>query len=416
MRITRITTAVIEANYDWTLVRVETDEGIAGLGEAFCGPGLTAVIRDVAELLIGLDPRSVDPLTRRMRLATAHAGAAGGLVHHAITGIESALWDLHARELEIPLYGALGGAFRSRIRIYADCHAGDALESYSSVLQSRHPAWAPPEEQADDPEEHWDPREREGIYTPEAYARRARQMASLGFTALKFDLDLPRLPGEDLHSRSISRLQLARQVELATAACESVPGVDVAFDCHWRYAAPDALRLATALEGVPVMWLEDPLPPENVAALARLCEATSTPIATGENQYLVYGFEDLLERGAVDIVAPDFQKVGGLSEGRRIAERADSHYLPVAPHNISGPVGTMASAHLCAAIPNFLALEWHAASVPFFEQLVASGGPVIRDGHVELGDGHGIGIELDLDTCRKYARRDELFFGEVLAG
>ncbi|GAC1576551.1 MAG: mandelate racemase/muconate lactonizing enzyme family protein [Candidatus Dormibacteria bacterium] len=416
MKITRVSTAVIEANYDWTLVRVDTDEGVSGMGEAFCGPGLTAVVHDLAELLPGHDPRDVEPLARRMRLATAHAGAGGGLVHHAITGIESALWDLYARALEVPLYRAMGGAFRDRVRIYADCHAGDALESYSSVLQSRRPAWAPPEDEVDGPEEHWDPREREGVYTPEAYARRARQMAAAGFTALKFDLDLPRLPGEDLYARGISRSQLERQVELATAACDAVPGVDIAFDCHWRYAAPDALRLASALESLPLMWLEDPLPPENVGALARLCQSTSTPIASGENQYLVSGFEALLDAGAVDIVAPDFQKVGGLAEGRRIAERADSRYLPMAPHNISGPVGTMASAHVCAVIPNFLALEWHAASVPFFEELVASGGPVIRAGHVELGAGHGIGIELDLDMCRKYARRDQLFFGEVLEG
>jgi len=414
MRVTRVTTAVLEANYDWTLVRVETDEGVTGLGEAFFGPGLTGVIRDVAELVIGSDPRDVEPLTRKMRLATAHAGAAGGLVHHAITGIESALWDLHARALEVPLYRAFGGAFRTRIRVYADCHAGDALESYSSVLQSRRPGWAPPDPMDGVVEEHWDPVEREGVYTTDAYAARARQMAGAGFTALKFDIDLPRLPGEDLYARTISHAQLERQVELASAACDAVPGVDVAFDCHWRYAAPDALRLARALEAVPVFWLEDPLPPENVESLAGLCRATSTPVATGENQYLVHGFEALLRAGAVDIVAPDFQKVGGLAEARRIADRADSHYLPVAPHNISGPVGTMASAHLCAVIPNFLALEWHAASVPFFEDLVVSGGPVIGEGHVQLGTAPGIGIELDLDVSRKYARRGELFFGEDL--
>ncbi len=412
MKITAVRTAVIEANYDWTLVRLETDEGVSGLGESFCAPGLTATIRDLAVLLVGEDPVHVEQLVRKLRLATAHAASGGGTVHHAISGMEAALWDLNARALEVPMWRLFGGRFRDRVRIYADCHAGEALESYSSVLVSRRPSWAEevlePEEQT---EVHWAPVDREGVYTPEAYATRARRMAELGFTAIKFDLDLPLLPDEDLYARTIAPAQLERQVSLVRGACEAVPGVEIAFDCHWRYAPADALRLAEAIEEAGVLWLEDPTPPEAIDVLEWVSSRTSTRIATGENHYLLSGFTEMIERGAVDVVAPDIQKCGGLSELRRIAALADTRYLPLAPHNISGPIGTMASVHVCASIPNFLALEWHAASVPFFDDLVTGlDGPMIRDGYVTVPDAPGLGVDLDLDACRRYARRDEPFF------
>jgi gluconate/galactonate dehydratase len=411
MKVTRILTAVLEANYDWTIVRVDSDQGISGIGEAFCAPGLTATIRDLAPLVEGEDGRQVESITRKMRLATQHAASGGGTVHHAISGIEAALWDLNARALEVPLWRLLGGKFRDRVRIYADCHAGEALESYSSVLVARHPSWAGlPEDEA--AEVHWAPAEKAGVYTPEAYARRAKEMADRGFTALKFDLDLPLMEDEDLYARTISAEQLARQVDMARAACEGAgPSVEVAFDCHWRYAPSDALKLARGLEDIPVLWLEDPVPPEDVVALESVTGGTSTRIATGENQYLVQGFMPMMERGAVDIVAPDIQKVGGLSETRRIAAFADARSLPVAPHNIAGPIGTMASAHVCASIPNFLALEWHASSVPFFDDLVVGvDGPIIQDGYITIPDTPGIGVDLDLDQCRAYALRGEPFF------
>jgi gluconate/galactonate dehydratase len=238
-------------------------------------------------------------------------------------------------------------------------------------------------------------------------------MADCGFTALKFDLDLPLLPNEDLYARTISAAQLARQVELAEATVEAVAGrADVAFDLHWRYAPADALRLAHALEHVPLLWLEDPTPPQDLESVARIAERTTTPICTGENLYRLDAFAALVERGGVDILAPDIQKVGGLSDTRRIAAYGDVRSLPLAPHNIAGPIGTLASAHVCASIPNFLALEWHAASVPFFDELVTLDGPLIVDGYVSLPDAPGIGAELDLDAARPYARPGEPFFDE----
>ena len=123
--------------------------------------------------------------------------------------------------------------------------------------------------------------------------------------------------------------------------------------------------------------------------------------------------EQLFEREAVDIIAPDFQKVGGLLEGRRIADMADVHYLTVAPHNISGPIGTMAAVHLSAAIPNFLALEWHAASVPFFDDLFTGGrGPMIDKGYIKVPDKPGLGIEFNERVAYKYRKPGEAFFDQ----
>jgi L-alanine-DL-glutamate epimerase-like enolase superfamily enzyme len=412
MRITRVTTAVIEANFDWTLVRIDTDEGISGIGECFCAPGLTATVRDLCVLLEGQEAYQVEPLVQRLHLATAHVSG-GGTVYHAISGIEAALWDLNARALEVPLWRLLGGRFRDRVRIYADCHAGDALTSLSSVLVSRHLPWMGP---APEPaqgamEVHWEPAGTDE-YLPESYATRASEMAERGFTALKFDLDLPLLPNEDLYARTISAAHLERQVALAEATVEAAGDAEVAFDLHWRYAPGDALRLAQALEHLPLLWLEDPTPPQDLRSVAALSARTSTPVATGENMYRLADFAALVDLGGVDIYAPDIQKVGGLSDVRRIAAYADVHSRPLAPHNISGPVGTLASAHVCATIPNFLVLEWHAASVPFFDELLTLGRPLIEDGYIALPDGPGIGAELDLDVCRRYARPGEPFFGE----
>jgi L-alanine-DL-glutamate epimerase-like enolase superfamily enzyme len=415
MRIARITTAVVEANYDWTIVRIESDEGMSGWGEAFCAPGLAETIRELAPLLEGRDAHHVEPLVRRLHLATAHAST-GGTVYHAVSGLEAALWDLVARSLDVPLWQLFGGCFRDRVRIYADCHAGEALTSYSATLVSRQLPWmgeAIDELAEAEPEVHWAPADVGDVYTPEAYAARAAQMADRGFTALKFDLDLPLLEHEDLYARTISGAQLERQLALAQATIDAVAGrAEVAFDLHWRYAPADALRLARALEDLPVLWLEDPTPPHDLTSVSRIAERTTTPICTGENLYGLAGFAALMRDGGVDVLAPDLQKVGGLAETRRIAALGDVHSRPLAPHNIAGPIGTLASAQLCASIPNFLALEWHAASVPFFDELLAGGGPVIVDGYVTLPDGPGIGAELDLDVARRYARPGEPFFGE----
>jgi len=170
------------------------------------------------------------------------------------------------------------------------------------------------------------------------------------------------------------------------------------------------VKLARALEDANLPWLEDPLPPDNIPALGVVQRNTRTTISTGENHYQRLDFQRLITEAGLRLLAPDVQKTG-LWEGRKIADLADIHYVNLAPHNISGPLGTMAGVHLSAAIPNFLALEWHAASVPFFDALVKnSRESMIQNGKIRVPDAPGLGIELDLDVVYKYRKPGEQFF------
>ncbi|HZP02480.1 MAG TPA: mandelate racemase/muconate lactonizing enzyme family protein [Terriglobia bacterium] len=418
MRITKIETAVIEANYDWTIVKVHTDKGLVGWGEAFFAPGLTATLREFNEFLPGEDPRDVDRLCRLMRTALGATGTAG-MGYHAISGVETALWDVVGKNAGLPAYQFLGGKYRDHVRVYADCHAGRGLSSLSSVLLPRTPSWAKERKRGKSqrtelsPKYHGGQKSEANQIRAQAYARRALQMKRRGFTALKFDVDVPTQYSLDDYNRALTRREIDFMASLVGTLRKALgKDVDLAIDCHWNYGVNDAVRFARACEPFDLLWLEDPVPPENNDAMARVTASTDTPIATGENHYQRHHFRELLEREAIDILAPDFQKVGGLLEGRRIADMAEVHYVAVAPHNISSPIGTMASVHLCAAIPNFLALEWHAASVPFFDDLIEGRRePLIRRGYIEVPERPGLGIELDEGVAYKYRKRGEPFFG-----
>ncbi len=413
MKITRVSTAVIEANFDWTLVRVETDSGFTGFGEAFLGPGLTGVIRAFNEILAGEDPTHIDRLIRRMRASVVYASP--GLVFHAIGGIETAVLDLLGKAYQMPVWQLLGGKYRDEVTLYADCHGGEALESISPLLKPRTPHWmGPPAEPGEariSVKHHgWDASRPEAL-TSESYARRAAEMAGRGFRFLKFDVDVPTPFETDEYNRGLSPQEVDFAADLAGAVRKAVgDGVGLAIDCHWNYGVAAAVDLARALEPLRLLWLEDVMPPENVRALAEAQRATRTPLATGENHFFLIDFERLITEAGLRVLAPDVQKLG-LWEGRKLANLADMHYVNLTWHNISGPLGTMAGVHLCAATPNVLALEWHAASVPFFDELIKTGDrPMIRDGRVRVPSVPGLGIELDLDVAWKYRKLGEAFF------
>jgi L-alanine-DL-glutamate epimerase-like enolase superfamily enzyme len=256
----------------------------------------------------------------------------------------------------------------------------------------------------------WDASQAES-HSPESYARRAAEMAARGFRILKFDVDVPTPFETDEYNRALSPREIDFAVELAQAVRAAV-GLDVglAIDCHWNYGAAAAVDLARALEPLRLLWLEDVCPPENIPALAHVQRATSTPLATGENHYFRLDFQRLITEAGLRVLAPDVQKLG-LWEGRKLADLCDLHYVNLTWHNISGPLGTMAGAHLCAATPNLLALEWHAASVPFFDELIRNGPrPLIEDGRIAVPSTPGLGLEIDLDIAWKYRKPGEPFF------
>jgi L-alanine-DL-glutamate epimerase-like enolase superfamily enzyme len=414
MKITRISTAVVEANFDWVLVKLETDDNITGYGEAFLGPGITAVIREYNSILVGEDPTSIDRLVRRMKACCVHASP--GLMYHAIAGIESAMLDAAGKKFRLPIWQLLGGKYRDSVPIYADCHAGDALESITPLLKPRTPQWmggdGGDERDSRISVKHhgWDASKAETL-TPRAYAARAREMAERGFRIIKFDVDVPTPYETDEYNRGLSRTEVEYAATLVAAVREAAPPeTGLAIDCHWNYGVEAAVEMARALEPYQLLWLEDPVPPENIGALAAVQRATHTPISTGENHYFRVDFQRLITDAGLRVLAPDMQKIG-FWEGRKLADLADMHYVNLTMHNISSPLGTMASAHLAAAIPNLLALEWHAAGVPFFDDLVKDArGPLIVNGRITVSDEPGVGLTLDEDVAYKYRKPGEPFF------
>jgi gluconate/galactonate dehydratase len=412
LKITRLKNAVVEGNFDWTFVRIETDESISGLGECFFAPGLTAMLKSLEPILLGEDPRDIHRLFRKLCLATSGAGSVAGIIYNAISGIEAALWDLLGQSLGVPIYRLLGGKFRDKVRIYADCHGGEALGCLDEVLRTRPARWLPMDSTTHVAKDYFGAPSGEPCSSPDEYRRRALAKKAEGFTALKFDFDVPGTEGADPYNRVLSNRAIDYAVSLMAAVREAVGlDTDIAVDCHWRYNPSDVIEVARELEPFRLLWLEDPVPPENVAALKEVSAKVRVPIATGENLFLFEGFQEIIAQHALSIVTPDLQKVGGLAVAQSIAQFADVHSMPVAPHNISSPVGTLAAAHFCASIPNFLALEFHASDVPFWNDLVIGlPHPIIQDGFIHVPDKPGLGIALNEEVARRYARRGEPFF------
>jgi galactonate dehydratase len=370
MKITGIQTAIIRSVGPSVFVRVTTDEGITGLGECYPSApasAIVAMVAHMAEYLTGENPLDVDRLWTEVRNRHLFLGAQGGTLITALSGVEIALWDIAGKALGVPVYRLLGGAFRDRIRVYADLHAGA------------------------------DP-------APASYAERARMAVERGFTAIKFDVDDAAHPHKrDRWNGTVTAAELATIVERVAAVREAIgPTVDLAIDMHGQFDASSGVQMARALAPFNLMWLEEPVPPENIAALREVKALGVVPVCAGENLYTRFGFRELLATQAADIIMPDIPKCGGLSEARKIANMAEVYYVPFAPHNVSSPLGTMAACHVCASIPNFLVLEWHAIDHPHWDALIQGQGPLIRDGYIQLSDRPGLGVELDDDVARRH--------------
>jgi galactonate dehydratase len=247
----------------------------------------------------------------------------------------------------------------------------------------------------------------------------ARQALALGFGAIKADIDDQDHPAKrDAWNWTLTPPEIDSIVSRAAHIRTTIgDGVDFALDCHARFDVPSAIQLARELAPFKLMWLEEPVPPDSIEALARVRAASPVPICAGENVYTRFGLNALIQGGAVDVVMPDLARCGGIAEGMRIAGLAELHGLPFAPHNVCSPVGTMAMAHVCAAVPNFLILEFHALGLDHWESLVTyAGGPVIQAGAVVLAEAPGWGMELNDEVARQHlhTRLSRDYFGEPL--
>jgi L-alanine-DL-glutamate epimerase-like enolase superfamily enzyme len=377
VEITDVQTTMVDGNYPWILVRVYTDAGVVGTGESYWGGGETAIIERMKPFVVGENPLDIDRLYEHLIQKMSGEGSISGKVVSAISGIEIALHDLAGKLLDVPAYQLVGGKYRDEVRVYCDCHAGDESEPESNAAEAK------------------------------------RVVSELGYDAIKFDLDVPSGHEKDRANRHLRGPEVDHKVDIVKEVCETVgDSADVAFDCHWAFTANSAKRLASELEAYDVWWLEDPVPPENHDVQQAVTQSTTTPIAVGENVYRKFGQRTLLEPQAVDIVAPDLPRVGGMRETRKIADLADMYYIPVAMHNVSSPIGTMASAHVAAAIPNSLALEFHSYQLGWWEDLVEED-DLIESGRMAVPEKPGLGLTLDLDAVEEHMVEGEELFDEA---
>ncbi|NHN60727.1 MULTISPECIES: mandelate racemase/muconate lactonizing enzyme family protein [Halorussus] len=375
--ITDVQTTMVDGNYPWILVRVYTDAGVTGIGESYWGGGDAEIIERMKPFVVGENPLDIDRLYEHMIQKMSGEGSISGKVISAISGIEIALHDVAGKLLDVPAYQLVGGKYRDEVRVYCDLHTEDEAD---------------PQACAD-----------EGV----------RVVEELGYDAIKFDLDVPSGHEKDRANRHLRNPEIDHKVEIVEAVTEAVGDrADVAFDCHWSFSAGSAKRLASALEEYDVWWLEDPVPPENHDVQANVTQSTTTPIAVGENVYRKHGQRTLLEPQAVDIIAPDLPRVGGMRETRKIADLAEMYYIPVAMHNVSSPVGTMASAQVASAIPNSLAVEYHSYQLGWWEDLVEED-DLIREGRMEIPEEPGLGLTLDFDAVEEHMVEGEELFDEA---
>ena len=354
MKITDIKTFLVDASSprawatrNWLFVRVETDEGIYGLGEASGWPRVVqTAIADLTPILVGEDPRRIERLWQKMLLAMMGHGMTGIVGAGAMTGIEIALWDILGKSLNAPVCDLLGGRVRDRVRVYA--HAGTV--------------------------------------------ERAEELVGRGYTALKAG-------GLTQPVATIATLRRALGDE-----------VDLCIDVHgppW-FSVPDAIRVGQELAAYDILFYEDPVPPEHIDAIARVAAAVDVPVACGERSATIYGFRDLIERDVADVIQPDMARAGGFSQMKKIAGHAESHHIMVAPHDGSnGPIAEAAAVHLLAAIPNCLILEHLADDVPWRYE-VATNFEVV-DSHIAVPTAPGLGVELDEAACAAHPGGGNVF-------
>ncbi|WP_282161360.1 mandelate racemase/muconate lactonizing enzyme family protein [Ulvibacterium marinum] len=379
LRITDIKCGYIRGGHS-LFVKIYTNQDIVGHGEGVdATPGTYHLVKIFGDRLQGKSPLNVHRLFEDLRRRGFFEGAQGGMYVSVLTAVESALWDLAGKALGLPVYQLLGGKFRDKIRVYMD----------TALYQNRLPK-------------------------PEDFAASAKEAVQMGFTAIKFDLDQAKDPNKyDAYNWTASPAEIQRMYDQMAAARQAVgPNIDICADMHGRYDTTSGERVAKVLEPLNMMWLEEPIPAENVEAYKKITESTSTPICAGENHYLAYGFRPLLEAGAVDVIMPDLQKAGGLGEAQRIANLANLYYVPFSPHMVASYLGAMASCHVCASVPNFMILEWqiYFHKNPMFKEIVTFDGPMVVDGFIPLSDKPGIGVEINEEGMRKYAVKDVPFF------
>lgn len=364
LRITDVATYVVANPWKpWVFVHLDTNKGIQGLAEATTHDKpetVAAAIEEMSDFFIGEDPFSTERLWLEMY---RDEWFSKNVVNTTVcSAIDMACWDIKGKVLDRPVYELLGG----------NVH-GDRIRAYANGWYT---------ETTDD---------------TDTWREAAEQVVADGYDAMKFD------PFGKSWQR-MDRETFNHAVDVVGAVREAVgPDVDLLIEGHGRFTAGQAVEIANALSEFHPTWFEEPCPPDSINSLGKVAAKSPIPIATGERLMTKYEFRDLLANTDVDIVQPDIMNTGGITEAKKIAAQAEAEHVSFAPHNPQGPVATAISAHVDAAVPNFMIQEvFQTYDVEWVNDLLVDP-VVVEDGHIEIPQRPGLGVELDMDVVEEHS-------------
>lgn len=300
---------------NWVFVKVYTDEGIDGVGEAtleYKEKALIGAVEHIKDYLVGKDPMNVEKHYHDIYRDAYWRG--GAVLMSALSAVETALWDIIGKALGVPVYQLLGGRVNDKVRIYVN-------------------GWFA------------------GAKTPKEFGEKAKIAVERGVTAMKWD-------PFGKNYMNISNKDLNTAIECVGEVRDAVgPDVDLLIEGHGRFNIPTGIKIAQELAQFKPMFFEEPVPPDNLDALLEVRKKSPVAISAGERLYTRFGYKDMFEKHAADYIQPDISHAGGIMELKKIAAMAEAYYIPFAPHNPSGPVANAATLQLAACCPNFCILE-----------------------------------------------------------
>ncbi len=359
MKITDVKIYTLDAyRTNWSFVKVETDDGLYGWGEASLGTNensLEGMIEDLKRHVVGRNPLEIEKFLFEVYRDMYWKG--GPVLMSAISGIEIALWDIAGKYFNTPTYTFFGGKMRDKVKMYAN-------------------AWFV------------------GAKTADEFAEKAKRTAALGIKALKWD------PFGSSHM-TISNEQMKKSSDIVGAVRDAVgDNVDLLIECHGRFSPTAAVQISKELEQYKPMFLEEPCPPDNIESTAYVRKNSRIPIAAGERAYTKFAFQNLFDIDAVDFIQPDVFHTGGLLEGKKIAAMAEAKHIMTSFHNPSGPISNAAILQLAASVPNFLIHEIMLTDGSF-RKLITNEEVHFEDGYIIIPDKPGLGIDVNVDEVLK---------------
>ena len=364
LKITDIRACTVASNFDYPIIRIDTNQGVYGLGEVRDG-GVKGQALVLKPHLVGRNPLQIEVLMERLRPYSGHARLGGGF-----SAVDMALHDIAGKVYGVPAYRLVGTKYRDKVRVYCDTTA------------SR---------------------------DPEVYARNMLERKKQGFTYFKMDLwtNLVNDRIGAINGVAATEKGLRYLCEYIEAVREAIGwDVPLATDHFGRgLTVDDCIRYGKAFEPYQLAWVEDFIDWQDTMGMKAITDAINVPNLTGENTFGFDAFKTLVDHRAVDIIHPDMETSGGILETKRIADYANRHHIPAAFHFAGSPVGCMASVHCIATVENFLSMENHAVDIPWWNDLVTGiPNPLVKDGYIDVPETPGLGVELNDDVVKEHLR------------